>query len=370
MLQATDLRVEYRTNPIDVFTPKPRFSWKIESGKRGVKQTAYSIETAGDGNFTLPLWRSGMIQSGESHLVSYGGGSLSPSQKYFWRVKIRDNQGEESPWSETAVFETTLFSPGEWKAAFISAEDENAGASSAGALFRKEFVLAGDIKSARLYVSAKGLYRAFVNGRRAGDEVLSPGWTEYKERLLFQTYDVTESLSAGKNAIGLMAGPGWYKGDLAGWVGKRNVFGKRTAVIAQLRVEYGDGRVEIIPTDETWERAEGPVLYSEIYHGETYDARREQPGWDKAGFSGADWQPVYVESGDTGILRPQDGPPVKEQERLKPVALFTTPRGERVIDFGQNISGWVRFTVQGKAGDRVKIRHAEILDGAGNFYTE
>ncbi|MDR0376503.1 MAG: glycoside hydrolase family 78 protein [Spirochaetaceae bacterium] len=374
MITVRDIRVEYRTNPVDVATGTPRFSWKIESGGRGVTQSAYALELASDGTFGSPLWQSGKVQSRESHLVRYGAASgalpLESSKKYFWRVKIWDNQETESPWSETAFFETTLLTSGEWKAVFISAEGKDAGASSAGALLRKEFVLSAGIKSARLYASAKGLYRAVVNGRRAGDGVLSPGWTEYNRRILFQTYEVTDLMAPGVNVLGLMVGPGWYKGDLAGWVGKRNVFGKQTAVIAQLRVEYEDGKVEIIPTDASWQGSLGPVLYSEIYHGETYDARLEQPGWDQPHSAAAGWKPVTVESADTGILRPQDGPLVKEQEVLKPRFFFTTPRGERVIDFGQNISGWVRFKVQGSAGDRVTIRHAETLDAAGNFYTE
>ncbi|MDR2110563.1 MAG: family 78 glycoside hydrolase catalytic domain, partial [Spirochaetaceae bacterium] len=370
MITVRDLRVEYRTNPIDVGTGTPRFSWKIESDGSRVKQGTYAVEVALDESFVSPLWQSGEVPSRESHLVRYGGMSLESSKRYFWRVRVRDNLGAESPWSGTAFFETALLGAGEWRAVFISAEGEDACASSAGTLLRKEFAVSGPVKSARLYASAKGLYRATVNGRRAGEEVLSPGWTEYKERLLFQTYNVTDSVVPGTNVLGLMVGPGWYKGDLAGWLGKRNVFGKRTAVIAQLRLEYEDGRVEVIPTDASWQGAPGPVLYSEIYHGETYDARLEQCGWNRPGFTGTGWKPVYIESGDTGILRPQDGPPVKERERLNPLSLFTTPRGERVIDFGQNISGWVQFKVQGKAGDRVKLRHAEILDGAGNFYTE
>jgi alpha-L-rhamnosidase len=369
MLNITDLRVEYRTNPIDVFTGKPRFSWKIQSNGQGVKQLAYSIETAMDERFDSLVWQSGKVRSRESHLVPYGGAPLGSSQKYFWRVKIWA-QEEESPWSETAAFETTLFTSTEWKACFISAEDENAGENSAGTLFRKEFVLSTHVKSARLYAAAKGLYRAYVNGSRAGNQEMSPGWTEYEKRLLFQTYDVTGLLNSGKNAIGLAAGPGWYKGDIAGWIGKRNKYGKRTAVIAQLRLEYDDGKVEIIATDESWQGAFAPVVYSEIYHGETYDARLEQTGWDRGGFSGTGWKPVYIESKDTAILQPQDGVPVTEHEHFKALSLFTTPRGERVIDFGQNIAGRVRFTVQGKAGDRVKIRHAEILDAEGNFYTE
>jgi alpha-L-rhamnosidase len=224
----------------------------------------------------------------------------------------------------------------------------------------------GPLSSAFLYASAKGIYEAYCNGKRVGDEVLSPGFTEYHSRLLFQTYDVTSFITQGENALGFLAGPGWYKGDVA-WNG-RNVFGSRIAVIGQLRLDYEDGTTEIIATGETWKTAPAPVVYSEIYHGETYDARLEQPGWDRANFSGALWKPVYIESRETETLKPADGLPVKEHEILKAQKLFITPKGERVIDFGQNISGWVRFRVQGKAGEWVKLRHAETLDSAGNFY--
>jgi alpha-L-rhamnosidase len=369
MLSLYDLRLEYRVNPVGIFTKNPRFSWKIAADKQNCFQKSWAVELARDRDFKTLLWQSGFRESRESHLVPYGGEPLASSTGYYWRVKIRDAAGEESPWSETAFFSTTMFSSDEWKAVFISGEGEDAGDSSAAVLFRKEFSVRGELRSARLYASAKGIYEAFCNGRRVGDEVLSPGFTEYRSRLLFQTYDVSDLIVKGPNALGFLVGPGWYKGDLASWLAKRNLFGSRTALIAQLRLEYADGSVEIIATGEDWSRAPAPLLFSELYHGEIYDARLEEPGWDRAGFSYA-WEPVYIEGGDQGLLKPRDGLPVKEQEFLKPVKFFISPRGERVIDFGQNISGWVRFKVQGKAGDRVKIRHAEILDSPGNFYTE
>jgi alpha-L-rhamnosidase len=369
MLKVYDPRCEYRVNPAGIFTEKPRFSWKIAADKPNVFQQSWNLELALDRDFKKPVWQSGFRDSRDSHLVPCAGGALASSTDYFWRVKIRDRDGEESPWSETASFSTTMLRGDEWKAVFITGEGEDAGAGSAAVLFRGEFTVKRELRAARLYVSAKGIYEAFCNGRRVGDEVLSPGFTEYRNRLLFQTYDLTERLVKGPNALGFLVGPGWYKGDLASWLGSRNVFGSRTALIAQLRLEYDDS-VEIFPTSEDWKYAPGPLLFSEIYHGEIYDARLEQPGWDRAGFSGRDWKPVLVESRDTTILKPRDGLPVREQEFLKPVKFFVTPRGERVIDFGQNISGWVRFKVRGRAGERVKIRHAEILDSAGNFYTE
>ena len=370
MLQIIDPRVEYRANPIGVFTEKPRFSWKIHTDKKNLLQTAYSIEVAESPDFSSPLWKSGEIRDDRSHLVTYGGVRLRSSASYFWRVKIRDNHGEESPWSETAFFETTLLAACDWHAFFVTAEGEDAGASSAAYILRREFTAARGVRRARLYASAKGMFVPYLNGQKVGDGVLSPGWTEYASRLLFETYDVTAMLADGANALGVMVGPGWYKGDLAGWLGKRNIYGTRTAVIAQLHLEYEDGRVEIVASDTSWKCDRAPVVYSELYHGETYDARLEQEGWNRGGFDDSTWQPVAVESSDMSILKPHDGVPVKEGEIFKPVSLFTTPGGDRVIDFGQNISGWVRFKVAGKAGDVVKLRHAETLDTHGNFYTD
>ena len=375
MLKVIEPRCEYRSNPLGLCTAEPRFSWKIETDKTGVLQSAYTLQIAPNEDFSGELLDSGLVESAESHLVVFKGAKFPSSAKRFWRVKVRDKLGEESPWSEAAFFETSLLDKSDWKAVFISAEDENSGASSAGTILRKEFTLSKKIKSARLYASAKGIYEAYCNGRRVGDEVLSPGFTEYGKRILFQTYDVTDQVKQGANALGFMVGPGWYKGDLAGWIGHRNHFGKRTAIIAQLLICNDDGSAETIVSDASWTCAQGPVIFSEIYHGEIYDARLEEKGWnlplgDENGFSRRGWKPVFVESTDLSPLRPADGLPVKERERFRAKAFFTTPGGDKVIDFGQNISGYVRFKVRGKAGDRVKLRHAEVLDSAGNFYTE
>ena len=375
MLKVLEPRCEYRVNPLGIFTGEPRFSWKIGTDKERVMQSAYTLQVSPKKDFSEDLLDSGLVESGDSHLVSLKGEHFSSSTRYYWRVKIRVNCGleksefEESPWSDIAWFETSLLYNSEWKAVFISAEDERAAAFSEGTCLRREFSLSKKIKNARLYASARGIYEAWCNGKKVGDEVLAPGFTEYGKRILFQTYDVTDLLKEGKNALGFMVGPGWYKGDMAGWIGHRNHFGKRTAIIAQLLLEYEDGARETIASDATWKSSKAPVIYSEIYHGETYDARLEEKLWSEAGFQGT-WKPVFVESTDVSILVPADGLPVKEHEIFKPISFFTTPGGDRVIDFGQNISGYVRFRVQGKAGDKLKFRHSEILDGEGNFYTE
>jgi len=370
LLKAVDLRCEYRENPLGMFTKHPRFGWVIDSDETNVLQSSYEIEVAEDESFALLVWKTGQMETDSSVHIKYAGKELESCKKYYYRVKISDNHGNKSLWSETAFFETSILDNAVWQAKFITAETEESAESSAGTMLRKEFTAGKKIASARLYATAKGIYKAFVNGKQVGGQELTPGWTEYKKRLLFQVYNVTAMLESGNNALGIMVGPGWYKGDLAGWIGKRNLYGERTAVLAQLHIKYTDGTEDIIPTGADWKCSSSPVIYSELYNGETYDARLEQKNWSNAGFDDSKWKAAEIESKDLSMLAPQDGLPVKALHEIKPVEIFTTPEGDRVIDFGQNISGWVQFKVKGKAGDKVILRHAETLDSAGNFYTE
>ncbi|HHV97962.1 MAG TPA: family 78 glycoside hydrolase catalytic domain [Clostridiaceae bacterium] len=370
MLKAVKLKCEYLVNPVGIGETRPRFSWILESDLRNVRQETYRIQLAVDDCFNTILWDTGTIHSSESAHVEYNGPALASSTRYFYRVKITDNHGQESSWSDVAYFETAMLDNSQWKARFITPEKMGAGNSSRGYLLRKEFVLDGEIEFARIYSTALGLYELSLNGCRVGDELLTPGWTAYKKRLQYQTYDVTNMLKNGINAIGATIGCGWYKGDLAGWLGRRNLYGDRNALLLQMLIRYKDGREQLILSDESWKAIEGPILYSEIYHGEIYDARLEQNGWDSPGFDDSNWRSVETIDYDMSVLTPQDGLPVKRQEFFKPISLITTPKGERVLDFGQNLVGWVRFTVKGKAGDRVVLRHAEVLDADGNFYTE
>jgi alpha-L-rhamnosidase len=368
MLRIVDTRCEYEPSPLSVAAARPRFGWKIASDSHDVTQAAYRLQVATDSAFSAQVWDSGEVASDESALVSYGGPGLLSRTRYYWRARIRDAAGEESGWSDAASFETAMAASG-WRAFFVSAEGEGSWAESRGTLLRKEFELGGEIASARIYASALGLYELRLNGSEVGDEVLAPGWTSYGRRLLYQSYDVTALLRQGKNALCATVGAGWYKGDLAGWLGHRNVYGSRTALVAQLMVRYADGREETVASDGSWRSSEGPILRSEIYHGETYDARLEKAGWDRPGFDDSRWAQAAVLDEDLKRLVPRDGLPVRRHESFKPVSLIVTPKGEKVLDFGQNIAGRVRFRVSGKAGDRVALRHAEVLDSQGNFYT-
>jgi len=370
MLKVVQLKCEYLKNPIDIGVTKPRFSWIIESDKRNVVQTSYEVHVSENGDFRNMLWNSGLVESDESAHVYYEGPALKSKTKYNFRVRISDNYGETSDWSETAFFATTLCSPNEWVARFITAEGKDDGKSSKGTLLRKEFGISEEIESARVYVTSLGMYELHINGKKVGDALFTPGWTAYNKRLQFQTYDVTEMLKQGSNAIGAVLGAGWYKGDLAGWIGRRNVYGDKTALLLQMNVLFKDGSESVIVSDDEWKSSDGPILYSELYHGETYDARLEKEGWDKPDYGDSAWEKAQYVDFDLKKVVPQDGLYVKRQETLKPKAMFVTPKGEQVIDFGQNLAGWVKFKVSGNPGDRVILKHAEVLDKDGNFYIE
>jgi alpha-L-rhamnosidase len=235
-------------------------------------------------------------------------------------------------------------------------------------MLRREFKLAGAVARARAYVTSHGLYELHLNGQRVGDELFTPGWTSYNKRLQYQTYDVTSLLKPGANAFGVQLGNGWYRGDLA-WEGRRNIYGDRLGLLLQLQVTYKDGREELVLSDGQWKASTGPILMSEIYNGETYDARLEKPGWSAPGFDDRQWSAVKTAEGRKDDLITPAGPPVRRIQELVPVRIFKTPGGDTVADFGQNMVGWVRLKVQGPAGTTLTLRHAEVLDNDGNFYT-
>jgi alpha-L-rhamnosidase len=207
----------------------------------------------------------------------------------------------------------------------------------------------------------------YINGKKVGDELFTPGWTSYNKRIQYQTFDVTSMLQS-KNSIGATLGDGWYRGNI-GWQNQRNYYGEKLALIAQLHIVYADGTSETIETNESWKATTGPILNSDIYNGENYDARLEMPGWKNAGFDDSKWGKTAVHNySKTHLIAPQ-GPPVKAIEEITPVKIFTTPKGETVLDMGQNMVGWVRLKVNGKKGDAVTMKFAEVLDKEGNFYT-
>lgn len=368
------LRTEYKENPLGIDARKPRLSWQLASSGRGVRQSAYEIRVARteaavrDGRDLV--WTSGRVASDESTQRAYEGPALQSGQRYHWQVRVWDGSGTASAWSAPASWEMGLLEPSDWKASWIEPDlPEDVKTSGPAPLLRRAFKLGGVVERARAYVTSHGLYELHLNGRRVGDQLFTPGWTSYNKRLQYQTYDVTSLLKTGDNVVGVLLGNGWYRGYLA-WEGQRNIYGDRLAALCQIEITYKDGRKETVGSDASWKAATGPLLMSEIYHGEVYDARLEKTGWTSPGFDDRQWAGVKVANHRKDDLVAPAGPPVRRIEERKPVKIFKTPGGDTVADLGQNLVGWVRLRVQGPAGTTVTLRHAEVLDKQGNFYTE
>jgi alpha-L-rhamnosidase len=360
------LRCEYKTNPLGIDVTQPRLTWQLRSPERGARQSAYQVQVTRDG---AKVWDTGRVATAASVHVPYEGPALESSRLYTWRVRVWDGAGKASAWSAPASWEMGLLKPGDWTARWIEASgDVPSKASQPAPMLRGSFTVKGAVKAARAYVTSLGLYELEINGKRVGDQVFTPGWTSYHHRLQYQTFDVTSHLRAGENAIGATLGDGWYRGFLA-WADRRAVYGDRLALICQVRIEHADGRVVTVGTDDKWKSTTGPVRSSDIYNGESYDARLERPGWSAPGYADTDWSPVVERKPPEAALIAPAGPPVRRIEEIRPVKILKTPAGETVFDMGQNMVGRVRLKVRGPAGTTVTLRHAEVLDKAGNFYT-
>ncbi len=367
-----NIRTEYKINPIGIGTATPRFSWEITAAdERGVYQTAYQIVCASSADNLKQahyIWDSGWVESDQSNHVLYQGKVLESDERVYWKVRIKTNRLGASKWSDVAYFQLGILNQAGWKAQWIeSGVPEDVSKSTPAPFFRKEFKLTAPITRATAYITARGLYELSINGAVVGDEYFTPGWTSYEKRMQYQVFDVTKQLKQGDNAIGIILGDGWWR-SYFGWEGKKNLYGEKTAALCQIKVEYADGKVAYINTDGTWKSTTSAILESDIYNGEKYDARKEIKDWNKVGFNDSAWQSVNVKTLGYANLVPSNGEPVKITQRLKPVRIITTPKGERVIDFGQNIVGWVHFTLKGKAGEKIILNHGEVLDAEGNFY--
>ncbi len=373
MLTVSALTCEYLKDPIGIGEKNPRFGWMLESDKTNVTQTSYHLQLCkGSPDFENPLWDSGKVNSDQSAGVEYSGAELQSRTKYFFRVRITDNKGEESGWSDVASFEMGILSVNEWQASFITADSSEKEFSSECPLFKKDFTLNGKpVKSARVYATALGVYELYLNGKRIGEDLFAPGWTNYHKRLQVQTYDVTSMLINGTNTLGAVLGNGWYKGCLVGWEDKnKEQYGKKSALLLQMHITYDDGSEQLVLSDGSWKTSNGPITMCEFYHGEHYDARLEIPGWNIPGHDASAWSNAAVLDHTKLILIPQEGLPVRKIETLKPIAMFTTPKGETVLDMGQNMVGFMSFKVNGPRGSRVVLKHFEVLDNEGNVYTD
>jgi alpha-L-rhamnosidase len=357
-------------NPLGIDVAQPHFSWKLSAEKRNTLQSAYELRVATDeaGLSGKTLWASGKVVSGQSLHVAYGGPALTSGQRYYWQVRVWDNKGKTSAWSSAAFWQMGLLKETDWKAQWISpgyVEDS----LRAAPLLRKEFSTGKKVKSATAYITAHGLYEAQINGKKIGDAYLTPGWTSYKKRLQYQVYDVSSMLKNGSNAIGVTLGNGWYRGYFS-FGNTKNIYGSDISLLFQVEITYTDGTTETIVSDNSWKSATGAIRSDGIYAGELIDARLEKTGWALPGYNDTNWTGVKTQAFPKNTLIGTYNEPVRKHETFTPVKIFTTPKGEQILDFGQNLVGWIIIKVNGKAGDKVTISHTEVLDKDGNFYSE
>ncbi len=375
-----DLKCEGVVNPKAVNSCSPDFSWKIISSQRNTLQQAYRILVAssvdkleaGDGD----LWDSGIVKSGQSTGISYKGKMQESRANCFWKVKVWTNKGETG-WSDNASWSTGLLYYNDWKGRWIGfdrllGKDSNSFHSRLSARYlRKEFKLSGQVKQARVYIIGLGLYELYINGKKVGTQVLAPSPTDYLKNVKYNVFDVTQNLTRGDNAMGVILGNGRYytmRQHYKNYKIKNFGFPK---LLLQLEIDYTDGSHERIVTNNSWKgTGDGPILSNNEYDGEEYDARKEFFGWDSPGFDDSAWMKAeYVEEAP-GRFEAQMNPGMKVMESIRPLSLTPAKNGKYILDMGQNMVGWVKMKVQGKSGDRVKLRFAEILDADGGLFTD
>jgi hypothetical protein len=356
------VRFEHVRDALGIGTARPRLSWIVTTESPGWYQAAYEIRSHGPDGYLLE--QTGRVVSGESVLVPWPFAPLRSREHLTVQVRVFGADGQPSEWSSPASVEAGLLHSTDWTARFVTPDwDEDTNLPQPCPLLRREFDVRPGVMRARLYVTALGVYEAQLNGAIVGDHVLAPGWTSYHHRLCYQTFDVTKLLREGRNAVGAILGDGWYRGRLGSHGGRRNIYGDRLALLAQLEIEYKDGSTGQIITDASWRAVTGPILASDIYDGEIYDARLERLGWSEAGYDDRDWLGVRLLDCDLATLVAPSGPPRRRTELVAPAAILTSPSGRTIVDFGQNLVGRLRLKVQGAAGQTISLRHAEVLEG-------
>ena len=405
MITIQKILLDYQDQPLLGTEEMPQLGWVLQSDGRNVRQSAYQWQLSETKDFGDPLYDSGRVESGESRSVPLPDVPLTACRKYFVRAKVW-TETEESIWAQT--FFLTGMTDHRWNGKFVTAEGENDWVNSKGTYLRKSWRVEKPVREAYVCATALGLYHLYLNGQKVNEEQFLPGWTSYHEHLCYQTWEVTDFLRQGENVLGAHVGAGWYKG-MMGFVHERCTWGSRTAFMAQLTLRYEDGTEETIVSDESWLGCASPVTFSEIYDGERYDARLEQNGWNAPGFiaplgesrneppapplkdrlkegytdeekaaqrrfaqayypKDTFWRPADTVSVLLRVLSPQACSRPKILLELPVREILKTPKGETVLDFGQNLTGHVRFTVRGKAGALAHLRCFETLDASGNAY--
>ena len=407
------LRCEFLTEPDAIETLTPRLSWRLASDRRGVEQTAWQVRVArtraGLEEGRGALWDSGRRDRDDRLQVAYEGAPLESGAEYFWQVRIWDERGEPTPWSVPARWGMGLLQASDWGAEWIAAPDRTPWPTKPDPLvlpparhFRRAFAIGKPVRRAVAYVSALGIYDLHCNGSRIGDAYFQPGWSDTSQRAYYRAHDITAQLRAGEeNVVGAVVADGWY----AGYVGYgllvgygpdrlgRWFYGKEPALRVQLQIEYEDGSRERVITDRSWRvTTSGPIQEADLIMGERHDARRELPGWDRAGYQANGWEPVVradanprfparyrdaVEQRavEVGFVPPPQmqaygAPPIRVTEERPAQAIAEPSPGVYIFDLGQNIAGVVRLRVRGPAGTEIRLRYGERLHRDGRLMTE
>lgn len=356
-LAVTPLRFEHHRDALGIGEPAPRLSWIVTAAPAGWRQARYEIEDADAGTV--------VVDTAESVLVPWPFTPLGSRERRSLRVRVTGEDGTATDWSEWATVEAGLLGASDWSAAMVGPADRTIAAPLARGSFE---IRDAAIRRARIYAAAHGLYELELNGSRVGDQELAPGWTAYESRLRYQTYDITDLLIPGANAIGAWMGDGWWRGYL-GWDGRRELYGDELGVLVQIEIEYADGERQVEASGPGWTSAAGPIASADLYNGESFDARLFEPSWSTAFFDASGWAPVAVRGCGPATLVAPDGPPVRHVETLGVQEVWTSPSGTTILDFGQNLVGRLRIRVAGEAGKTITLRHAEVLDH-GELATE
>ena len=364
------LKCEYFVDPVGVDSVQPRFTWELQSTRRDQTQAAYQILVASTKDKLEQdvgdLWDSGKVASSKSVNVPFQGIALTSGQQYWWKVRCWNEPGYDGQFAEIyketlnqkvsdfsvpATFQMGLLKESDWQGKWIGAD-----VSISSPLLRKEFKLKKKISRARAYISGLGWNEFYINGKRVGNNVLDPASSYYPKSVLYSSYDVTDLLSNGSNALCVMLGNGWY--DVEDASKHRGAYGDRPKLILQMNIIFADGSTTTIVTDQTWKTSQGPIVFNEICQGEAHDARLEKTGWRKAHYDDSAWDKAQIVKAPAGKLVSQMIPPIKVIKNIKPVKIITPSKGVYIFDFGQHFSGWTQLKVNGPKGTEVKLRYA------------
>ena len=375
-VKVKELRLEFLENPLGIDVINPSLSWQLNSQDKGVLQVAYEIRVeksrpAGLAN-TKYAWQTGKIISGQSLHILYAGKPLESMQKYYWQVRVWDNKGNVSPWSDIAFWQMGPLHKDDWKGKWIGLDVKytspvNDHRRLPARMLRREFNISKHVANATVFLSGLGFSELYFNGKKVGDRIMDPTHSNYNKRVMYSSYDVTKYIGSGQNAVGVMLGNGRFFAPRIKIPVATPNFGF-PKMLMQMLIQYSDGSTQLIVSDSKWKVTDkGPIRANSEFDGEEYDANMEQPGWDKAGFNENGWQPAQLVAAPAGKLVAQMQEPMRIVERLKPDSIYRSNDGGYVVDFGQNLYGMCQIKVEGPKGTKIVVRPTFDIDSTGNI---